>query len=289
MSTNRLQLQKVRQVISRHEVQRTNEQLREHYEVEKELANRLRNATREERRRLYNEVYDERLQRISHHPLATKAADPVVRQAAVVPQLRLLRPFLKADQIFMEIGPGDCALAMAVAPYVKHVYAVDVSAGLVQDEKRPANFELSITDGLGIPLAPDSVDLAYSNQLMEHLHPEDALEQLTNIYTAMAPNGQYICITPNRLSGPWDISRHFDEAATGFHLHEYTLTELATTFRKIGFRQVRVFVSYGGHHLSSQLPIAPFRWLERGLERMPSRLCRKLAQGLVAVKVIAIK
>lgn len=289
MTTNRLQLRKVQQVISRHEVQRTDEQLRQHYEVEKELANRLRNATREERQRLYNEVYDERLQRIPHHPLAAKAADPVARQAAVMPQLQLLRPFLKADQIFMEIGPGDCALAMAVAPYVKHVYAVDVSEGLVQNDKRPPNFELSITDGLDIPLLPDSVHLAYSNQLMEHLHPEDAIEQLANIYKAIAPGGRYICITPNRLSGPWDISRHFDEAATGFHLHEYTLAELATAFRQIGFRQVRVFVSYSGHHLSPQLPITPFRWLEWGLEWMPSGLSRKLAHGLLAVKVIAIK
>jgi predicted SAM-dependent methyltransferase len=35
----------------------------------------------------------------------------------------------------------------------------------------------------------ESVDLAYSNQLMEHLHPDDASEQLANVYRALKPGG----------------------------------------------------------------------------------------------------
>ena len=38
--------------------------------------------------------------------------------------------------------------------------------------------------------------------------------------------GVYICITPNRVSGPHDVSRGFDEVATGFHMHEYTGREI---------------------------------------------------------------
>ena len=62
---------------------------------------------------------------------------------------------------------------------------------------------------------------------MEHLHPDDALEQLQNIYSALVPGGIYLCITPNRLSGPQDVSRDFDMVATGFHLKEYTISELS--------------------------------------------------------------
>jgi hypothetical protein len=46
---------------------RTPEQIREHYEAEKELANRLRHASREERTHLYAEVYNELYQRVPHH------------------------------------------------------------------------------------------------------------------------------------------------------------------------------------------------------------------------------
>jgi len=43
-------------------------QLREHYEIERELANRLRNASKEERVRLYASSYDELFLRVAHHP-----------------------------------------------------------------------------------------------------------------------------------------------------------------------------------------------------------------------------
>lgn len=269
--------------------QRTAAQLREHYEIEKELAGRLRRATRNERRQLYNVVYDERTQRIPHHPLAAQGADPVRQMRGALPQFRLLQPFLRKETVFMEIGPGDCALAFAVAQQVKQVYAVDVSDSLVNKVERPANFTLAIANGIDVPVPASSVDLAYSNQMMEHLHPEDARDQLVGIYRAMAPGGRYICVTPNRLSGPWDISRYFDQEATGLHLKEYTITEQAETFQAAGFRQVRVFLSYGGRHLSPQLPVAPIRWLEWGLEQLPHAQCRKIAHGLIAVKVVAIK
>ena len=75
---------------------------------------------------------------------------------------------------------------------------------------------------------------------MEHLHPEDAFEQLRNIIRALAPGGRYVCITPNRLNGPHDVSSHLDREATGFHIKVYTVTELARLFRAAGFAKARV-------------------------------------------------
>jgi SAM-dependent methyltransferase len=272
-----------------HTQQRTPAQLKEHYDIEKELADRLRNATKEERRSLYNVVYDERCRRIPHHPLVTQAGDPQARARAVVPQMRLLRSFVKAETIFMEVGPGDCALAMEVARWVKKVYAVDVSEELAKGPARPKNFEFCLSDGISISVARNSINIAYSNQVMEHLHPEDAHTQLRNIYDALVPGGGYICITPNRLSGPHDISRYFDKVATGFHLKEYTITELATVLKSVGFSKVKLFVSYHGYILSPLLPIVPFVWTERLLEKQLHILGRKIAHLLISVKVLAIK
>ena len=39
---------------------------------------------------------------------------------------------------------------------------------------------------------------------------------LANLYRALKPGAVYVCITPNRLSGPHDISLYFDSVATGF-------------------------------------------------------------------------
>ena len=48
---------------SAHAEQRTPEQLREHFTIERELADRLRYATRDQRRSLYSAVYDEYIAR----------------------------------------------------------------------------------------------------------------------------------------------------------------------------------------------------------------------------------
>ena len=41
-------------------------------------------------------------------------------------------------------------------------------------------------------MEPGSVDVAYSDQLMEHLHPDDALVQLTNVVRAQAGRSIYL-------------------------------------------------------------------------------------------------
>ena len=64
-----------------------------------------------------------------------------------------------------------------------------------------------IINGVDLMLENNSIDVVYSHQLMEHLHEEDAIDQLQSIYNALRPGGKYICITPNKVLGPWDISR----------------------------------------------------------------------------------
>jgi len=284
----KVQLKEIPMKMSRTE-QRTLAQLKEHYNIEKELANKLRSATKEERRLLYNAVYDERVERIPHHPLVVRSEDPEAQARAVAPQVRLLRSFVKPEHAFLEVGPGDCAVALEMAKWVKKVYAVDVSAGLVKEAVRPKNFEFCFSDGISIPLPSNSINIAYSNQVMEHLHPEDARDQLRNIYKALSPGGIYICITPNRLSGPWDISRYFDEVATGLHLKEYTINELAKVFRLAGFSKVNAFLSYMGYRMPPRFPVDPFVWIEWLLERSPRFFSKKTSLLLTAVKVIGIK
>jgi SAM-dependent methyltransferase len=266
-------------------------ELRHHYEVEKELAARLRDAPAAERLQLYKTVYDERLERIPQHPLLVQAKDPAAQARAVAPQLRLLQPFTTPDTVFLELGPGDGALSMAMAGRVKQVIAVDVSDGLARSVAGThlANLQLCLSDGVNVPAPEASVHLAYSNQVMEHLHPDDGLAQLRNVHKALRPGGAYICVTPNRLSGPWDVSRCFDDTPTGLHLREYSLGELAEVFRVAGFARVKAFVSYHGRRLSPLLPVAPFAWLEWILGKMPRAFGRRLAYGLTAVKVIGLK
>jgi SAM-dependent methyltransferase len=266
--------------------------LREHYEVERELADRLRHATREQRRALYGPVYDELFQRVPHHPQLTRKSSPQLSRAGLAAQLELLSPYLRPDSVVLEIGPGDCSLSLALADRVGRVYGLDVSEKIThQLVVPPPNFELILSDGTSVPLPPASVDVAYSNQLMEHLHPDDAREQLEGIYRALRPGGVYVCITPNRVSGPHDISTHFDSVATGFHLKEYTVRELRRLFREVGFRKVRALLGRRGFWIAAPAP--PVEAAEALLARLPrqarQRIGRTLGRAFLGIRLVATK
>lgn len=265
---------------------RTPEQIREHYKIEKELASRLRNASKEERRYLYISLYNELYRRVPHHPQLSRKADAKTQFEVVSGQIRLLEHFLNPVSVFMEIGPGDCRLSLEIAKFIKKVYAVDVSEEITKNLIPTENFELIISDGCSIPVPENSINIAYSYQLIEHLHPDDAHEQIRNVYRALTQGGIYICITPNRLNGPHDISAYFDEVATGFHLKEYTTTELSDIFKAAGFSKVQVCISIKGYLLL--LPVFPVKWCEYFLIMVPPVQRRKIANWLPARLILGI-
>jgi SAM-dependent methyltransferase len=266
---------------------RSPERIREHYLIEKELAARLRSATKRERQNLYTLVYDELFRRVPDHPQLRLKTDEQTRRRLVSERVRLLSRYLRSNSTYLEIGPGDCALAIAVAQQVRQVFAVDVSNEIAAGVTLPKNVELAISDGCSIPVPEGSIDVAYSDQLMEHLHPDDAREQLANICRALARGGVYVCLTPNRLSGPHDVSRYFDEVATGFHLQEYTASELAAMFRAVGFRKLVALVGARGSHVA--VPVAFLKGIEVLLSNLPRGLGKTLARGLPLRLILGVK
>jgi SAM-dependent methyltransferase len=255
---------------------RSPEQVREQYLVERDLANRLRDAPASRRLSLYGEVYDELFRRIPHHPLLTTKLTGEEKAAILERQLRWLRPFLRPEHVFLDIGAGDCLLTFAVARHVRRAIAIEVSRTISESERTPENFELVLSDGVSIPVAPESVDVAYSQQLMEHLHPDDAFTQLQNVYAALRPGGLYLCVTPNAITGPHDISRFYDAKATGLHLREYTIGDLETIFRRVGFTRVALVATSGSS--VRRLPTFPFRTIEAMLAPLPRKARIALAR-----------
>lgn len=268
----------------------TDAELRRHFEIERGLAAKLREAPgKEERRRLYGEVYRQRSELIPHHPLVRQAADPATRSLFVDPQVKLLRPFVDSRSRFCEVGAGDGAVALAMAPLVDTAIALDVTDALAVDGGKETGFEFRVFDGFDLGLAPESVDVVYSNDVVEHLHPDDMLDHARAVLEVLRPGGMYVCVSPNRLSGPHDVSRHFAETPQGFHLREYSATELAAALRRSGFRRIRIACTLRGRRLAPLLPAAAVLPVEAAIEALPRPLGRRLAWGLAAVKVVAVK
>jgi SAM-dependent methyltransferase len=271
---------------------RTPEQVREHYEVEKALAAQLRRGTAEERRQLYGRLYDEMYRRLPHHPQLTREVSAAETEHEISRQLNFLARFIGKDTTYLEIGPGDCALTFEVAKHVRHAIGVDVSAEVTSARRPRDNLELILSDGISIPVPPGSIDVAYSNQLMEHLHPDDAHAQLLNLSRALKPGGIYVCVTPNRLTGPHDISRGFSVVATGLHLREYTNGELIDLFRECGFERVTIYSTFRGY--TFRVPTRPLLALERWLVRHPLKqarafLNRSLLRRVFNCRLVAVK
>jgi hypothetical protein len=116
---------------------------------------------------------------------------------------------------------------------------------------------------------------------MEHLHQDDAFEQLKNIYKSLIPRGIYICITPNRLGGPHDISQYFDKVATGFHLKEYTTSELVKLFQTVGFASCDSYIEVKGVY--TKIPKVMICLFETLLNVLPYSLMNRIARGPLRV------
>lgn len=271
---------------------RSEERLRVHYLAERRLADRVRHAgSPAARREIFATMYAELFRQVPDHPrLLAKGAATEERERDIRWDLAQLRPYLEPGCVFLEIGAGDCALSVAVAKQARQVHAVDISEQA--QGALPGNVAMVLTDGQSVDVPAGSVDLAFSDQLMEHLHPDDALEQLRNIHRALKPGGVYVCITPNRLYGPSDISAYFDDVARGFHLREYTLRDMRAIFAQAGFAKLHVYIGARGWFL--RCPAAIVQGVEYLLETLPVRARRRIAdtrifRALLGLRVAAIK
>ena len=86
--------------------------------------------------------------------------------------------------VFMEIGAGDCSLAMLAATYVERVYAVDPANRIIGGRLPPSNLRLVLSDEIGLPVPEGSVDLAFSAQ------PTPARMRLA--HRSLAPGGVFV-------------------------------------------------------------------------------------------------
>lgn len=258
--------------------------LRRHYEVERELADRLRAAPPAARPALYRTLYTELFARVPDHPQNVWKESAGQQAARTAEQLRMVAPFLTPDAVYLEVGAGDCGLTREVAKRVKFAHAVDV-ADLVTGD-RPANFDLRLTDGTALPVEDGRVTVAFSNMLVEHLHPDDFAAHLREVYRVLAPGGVYVCRTPHRFTGPQDVSQFFDREATGFHMKEYTFGELAARFRAAGFAGVGVRPRLKGRALPC--PAWAMRAAEGVLGLFPYGPRKKLGRSPVLRPLFAV-
>ena len=86
---------------------------------------------------------------------------------------------------------------------------------------------------------PETYDVVVSDQVIEHIHPDDLESHLRSAHSILKKGGRYIFNTPNKYTGPQDVSRVFKRnEPEGMHLKEYTCRELVEAAGLAGFDPV---------------------------------------------------
>lgn len=98
----------------------------------------------------------------------------------------------------LDIGAGTGLLALAVAPSVAHVTAIDSSpavCGLLEARARElgiGNVEAVVADARKLPLPDASLDLVVSNYCLHHVTDADKLVALGEIARVLRPGGRLV-------------------------------------------------------------------------------------------------
>lgn len=271
-------------------------------EIEFEYAKRLRSCSRDERKMLYREAY------------AAVAAGRMVEMTSTNPEKRtagtsrtlvgILARVCRSDDKVLEIGCGRGYTCLMLAPHVKEIVGVDVSEPSLKEAREllqkqgieNAQILKLDCDELISHFSPESFDKVLSIDMFEHLHKEDGLEHLKQVYSVLKPGGKYLIVAPNRITGPHDVTKDvYPEAKEpmGFHLNEPTKSELISQMREIGFRKFYSVLPFGSK-VSWLFDIWYPTWIDCFIERcyekgkLPGFLKRKMVRFL-AIKMMAFK
>lgn len=213
--------------------------VRQHVELEGVLTDRLIASPAAERASMFEEAYTELYSKLPW--LASTGFS-----GGLEPWLMLMRPGAKV----YEVGSGNGALARLLAKNGFNVTATEITEkrGHGETAAEPEGMHWQLTDGVHLDKfeEPESYDYVISNQVAEHLHPEDILTHFRTARLLLKPEGSYIARTPHRRHGPQDLTRVFKLKNPVFmHLHEFTYREFDSICTECGYSRVRAIVNLG--------------------------------------------
>jgi ubiquinone/menaquinone biosynthesis C-methylase UbiE len=124
---------------------------------------------------------------------------PVADEAAYQRKLQVTRQYFRPDTEVLEFGCGTGSTAIAHAPYVKHIQAIDISSKMIEIAQRKAaaetienvTFEQSTIDEFSV--ADQTLDAVLGLSILHLLENEE--EVIAKVYKMLKPGGVFVTST----------------------------------------------------------------------------------------------
>ncbi|MCD7059591.1 class I SAM-dependent methyltransferase [Pelagibacterium xiamenense] len=127
------------------------------------------------------------------------ASQPVADEDAYQTKLKVTRTYFTPESEVLEFGCGTGSTAIAHAPFVKHIQAIDFSARMLEiarERARAANVE-NVTfarDDIGtLDASPASFDAVLGLSVLHLLKNRDAV--IAKVYQLLKPGGVFVTST----------------------------------------------------------------------------------------------
>jgi ubiquinone/menaquinone biosynthesis C-methylase UbiE len=124
---------------------------------------------------------------------------PIADEAAYQKKLQVTRKYLRAEMEVLEFGCGTGSTAIAHAPYVKRIHAIDTSSKMIEIAKRKAeeagvdnvSFEQAAVEGISV--SDQSLDAALGLNILHLLGNKE--EVIRKVHALLRPGGVFISST----------------------------------------------------------------------------------------------
>jgi ubiquinone/menaquinone biosynthesis C-methylase UbiE len=124
---------------------------------------------------------------------------PIADEAAYQKKLQVTREYLKPDMEVLEFGCGTGSTAIAHAPYVKHIQAIDISSKMIAiaqrkvDANNVANISFSRSTIEEVRVPDESLDAVLGLSILHLLdNKEDAIAK---VFRMLKPGGIFVTST----------------------------------------------------------------------------------------------
>ncbi len=228
----------------RNQREKPEEWVEQYYRVESDYAQQILLSPKNsmDRLRLFQEGYNEITKIINtHNPGGgeTNYTDLVVS---------LIKKRLNKGSSVFDIGcaSGNLLYELAVNGY--DIEGIDVSDELIKmakDKLRLVSKSNSVNQSDIVSYNPQKpFDCIVMDNVIEHFHPDSVDDILQKCHKMLKKDGYIVILTPHKFSGPHDISKHFlplGSKAKGFHLKEFSFTDLQMHLKQAGFQTVLGF------------------------------------------------